>query len=173
MRRIYESSALSRDDDDPFSPRDDGDDENRSINPVAASHALLPKAVRRRAVDVSVTTDRTEYTPGEPVAFRVRFRNRLPIPVSIPVSSPVPWHWAVDGRVSARSTPPDEPDEESLFTFGRSERKTFTRTWSQSWRVDERRWEPVEAGEYELSVAINTAIGGERFLTDATRIEIR
>jgi hypothetical protein len=173
MRRIYESSALSRDDDDPFSPRDDEDDEHRSINPVAASHALLPNAVRRRALAVSVTTERAEYDPGEPIAFRATFRNRLPIPVSIPIASPVPWHWAVDDRVSARTTPPDEPDEESLFTFGRSERKTFTRTWSQSWRVGERRWEPVEPGEYEISVAVNTAIGGERFLTDATQIRIR
>ncbi|MFW5974117.1 MAG: hypothetical protein ACOCPZ_01895 [Natrialbaceae archaeon] len=173
MRRIYESSALSRDNDDPFSPRDDKDDENRSINPVAASHALLPKAIRRRAVDVSVTTDRTEYASGDPVAFRVTFRNRLPIPVSIPVSSPVPWHWAVDDRISARFTRPDEPDDGSLFTFGRSERKTFTRTWSQSWQVGERRWEPVETGGYEISVAVNTAIGGEQFLADTTRIEIR
>lgn len=172
MRRIYESNALSRDDDDPFSPRDD-DDEKRSINPVAASHALLPKAVRRRAVDVSVTTDRDEYAPGEPVALRATFRNRLPIPVSIPVSSPVPWHWAVDGRVSAQLTPPDEPDGGSLFTFARSERKVFTRTWPQSWRVDDRHWDPVDAGEYEITVSINTAIGGERLLTDATRVTIR
>ncbi|MDZ5810758.1 hypothetical protein U4E84_05270 [Halorubrum sp. AD140] len=173
MRRIYESDALSRDEDDPFSPRGSDEKESRSLNWSALSHAILPAAVRRRAVSVAVETDKRRYESDETVLIRVTFHNRLPFPVAVPTKTPVPWHWSVDGRVAAMDAPPDEPDESSLFRFERNERKIFTRRWDQLYRVDERHWEPAGAGEHDLSVAINTPMADETHLRAETTIRTR
>lgn len=173
MRRIYESDALRRDEDDPFSPRVADEDTSRSLNWQALSHAIVPAAVRRRAISVTIETDREQYESGDPVLLRATFHNRLPFPVVVPTSTPVPWHWAVDGRVGASDVLPDEPEDASLFRFERNERKVFTRRWDQLFQVDERRWEPARAGEHEISVSINTPIDDGTQLTAETTIRTR
>lgn len=165
MRRIYESDALHRDDADPHSPRErDRTPKYRSLNWRAASHALLPVRLRRWALDVQIETNRDVYAVGEPVDLRVRFRNRLPMPVTLRTESPVRWHWSVDGRIEARDDPPAEPDDPALFEFDRSETKTFTRRWPQRFRTDDRTWEPAGPGEYTLAVGVNDG-------TDSLRAE--
>lgn len=173
MRRIYESDALHQDDTDPHSPRErDGTPTYRSVNWRAASHALLPVRLRRWAIDVDIETSRDAYAVDEPVDLRVRFRNRLPIPVTLRTQSPVPWHWAVDGHVDAELEPPEEPDDRSVFEFARSETKMFTRRWSQRFKTDDRTWEPVEPGEYTLSVSVNRADADETLRAETSvRIE--
>ena len=173
MRRIYESDALHRDDADPHSPRErDGTPKYRSLNWRAASHALLPVRLRRWAIDVEIETPKETYAVDEPIDLRVRFRNRLPVPVTLRTESPVPWHWAVDGHVEARVEPPDEPDDRSAFDFARSETKTFTRRWPQRLKTGDRTWEAVEPGEYTLSVSVNDDDAGGRLSAETTvRVE--
>lgn len=173
MRRIYESDALHRDDADPHSPRErDGTPKYRSLNWRAASHALLPVALRRWAIDVEIETAKETYAVDEPIDLRVRFRNRLPFPVTLRTRSPVPWHWAVDGHVDARVEPPDEPDDRSAFQFGRSETKTFTRRWPQLFKTGDRTWEPAEPGEHTLSVSVNDGKDASESLRAETVVRI-
>lgn len=171
MRRIYESEALRRDDDDPFAPGEVDEREYRSVNWRKASHAFMPTALRSRAIDVSVETEKSVYARDEPVRFAVQFRNRLPVPVSLRTTSPVRWTWALDGLTEASRLPATAPEEPALFEFARSERKTFSRYWPQRFRESEREWSTAEPGEHTLSVSINAASGAER-LRDSTTFRI-
>lgn len=152
MRRIYESEALRRSDEEPHAPRERPDDDGpRTIDYASASHALMPTALRHRAVSVSVETDRESYGPDEPVRFRVLMHNRFPVPVVLRVPTPVRWQWGVDGHPEAsrvEATPPAEP---ALFEFDRGERKRFDRRWHQRFRESEREWSRAARGEHTLS----------------------
>lgn len=176
MRRIYESRALEYDDEDPYAPkrRDDASDSDpgpRTIDWSAASHALLPTWLRRRAISVTVETDQASYAPDEPVVFRVGFRNRLPVPVAVPTASPVPWTWSIDG-IDEASHLAGRPDESGLFKFGRAERKQFTRRWQQRFQRDGRTWTTADRGEHVLSVRIDTPSGVDAVTAETTfRIE--
>jgi len=169
MRRIYESEALSRDDDTPFVPGEEGEGRNyRSINWENASHALVPRWLRPYAIDVAIETDRERYAPDEPVGFRVEFRNRFPIPISLSTLSPVRWTWAIDGVEEASYVEQPVPDEASTFGFERAERKRFSRQWSQRFRTSKSEWEPAEAGEHTVSVRVNASRGAERLSDSAS-----
>jgi len=169
MRRIYESEALSRDDDDPFVPGNEDDpDRYRSINWENASHAFVPRTLRPLAIDVSIETNRQRYAPDEPVGFRVEFRNRLPIPISLTTRTPVRWMWAMDGVDEASYVDEPAPEERSTFQFARAERKQFTREWSQRFQMSPSEWELAEPGEHTVSVGINTDRGAERLTDSAT-----
>lgn len=157
MRRIYESRALAYDDEDPYAPKRSDDDTGRSRRVVdwqAASHALVPVRLRRRAIDVSVATDSDTYAKDEPVHFEASFRNRVPFPIVLRTDSPVRWTWLVDGLDEA-SHVVEYPTEASLFTFGRSERKTYRRSWPQRFRETPGSWVPAESGEHKLSIRVN------------------
>jgi len=172
MSRIYDSDALRRDD-DPGSPRKRPEDRgNRSINWGTASHALLPNWLRHRAIAVDVKTPHERFAVDERVDFRVRFRNRMPFPVTLRTQSPVPWHWTVDGHVSAVRAPLDEPDEPSLFRFSRAETKTFTRYWTGQLKTGERIWTPVGPGEYDLGVAVNVVDPETKGLAATTTVRL-
>lgn len=169
MRRIYESQALSRDDDDPFVPgNEDDEDRYRSINWENASHAFVPQAIRPLAIDVSIETNRQRYAAGESVGFRVTFRNRLPIPISLTTRTPVRWTWAIDGVEEASYFEESVPEESSAFQFARAERKQFTREWSQRFRTTRSEWELAEPGEHTVSVAVNAKHGADRLADSAT-----
>lgn len=180
MRRIYESRALERDDDDPHMPggSEGGSSEassrlgGRMVDWTAASHAFLPKAFRHRAIAVSISTDREIYTAEEPVVLRVKMRNRLPFPVSLQTSSPLRWSWSVDGFREASKYDDGTPTDQGLFTFGRSERKQFTRRWHQRFRETEREWSRAGPGEYTISASVNVEGAGRKGLTAETTIRI-
>jgi hypothetical protein len=174
MRRIYESRALEYDDEDPHAPKRKRTREvagPRTVDWGAASHALLPRAVRAWAVEVDVETDREVYAVDEPVGFEVRLVNRIPFPVSLRTDSPVRWSWAVDGLAEA-SRILDYPEEADLLEFGRSERKVFRRKWSQRVRESPDRWAAAERGEHTLSVRINAPGAEGRGLTAETTFRI-
>lgn len=160
MRRLYESSAVKRDDDE-FTPSDHRD---RDIEPRAMRHVpgnwlsrrLVPNALRHWAISVSVDIDRDSYPEGTAIPFVVTMRNRLPIPVEVPTRSPLLWTWAVDGKQDAASIDiRDTPQETRGFRFDRGERKTFRKEWDQQFRVSESRWERATPGEYVISAALN------------------
>jgi len=176
MRRIYESQAVSRDDEDPFLP---GEREYfqpqamRSINGSAWSNRLVPHWVRRRAISVSVETPQTVFERGEPIPFRITFDNRFPIPVSIRTQSPIRWQWAIDDIPEAvEASLRDPPDETGALHFKRGERITFQRQWSGRFQVSKREWEAATPGEYTLSVGINVKNPARAGLQDETTIRI-
>lgn len=177
MRRIYESDALSRDDDDSFSPKEQDDDTSpqafRSINASVWSDYFVPHRLRCWVVSVGLSTAKEEFEQDEHIPFRVTMKNRVPVPVSIKTSSKILWEWAVDGHSRAEHISlRDIPQETSKFQLDRSETVRFTKTWDQMFRVTEREWEPASPGEYTLQVGINVVGENDYGLTDETRIRI-
>ena len=177
MRRIYESNALRRDDDDPAVPNElDGSDHPqamRSLNSSWLSRWLLPRRVRRWAVTVSLSTPRTEYPVGSSVPFSVTMKNTMPFPVSIPTVSPVLWTWRVDGLDEASRIPQyDPPRRGGRFRFDRGERKRFRKRWNGTFRVAEDEWAPAEPGEHTIGAGINVADGPGEGLSDETTIRL-
>ncbi|SDQ36569.1 hypothetical protein [Natronobacterium texcoconense] len=176
MRRIYESDAITRDD-DPFSPseRDSTTEPQaaRSINGSAWSKRLVPHWLRRRAISLEVTTPETEFAPETPIPFTVTMKNALPIPITIRTASPVLWSWSVDGVPEAsRVTTRDPPERTGELHFDRGERLQFRKTWSGLFRVSDREWEPAEPGEYTIRAAINVDGPLRNGLVDETTVRI-
>lgn len=181
MKRIYESDALDRDDDDPFSPSASAVDSTgrgyglggSMVDWGATSHALLPGVLRAWAIDVSVETDSPVYDRDRDVAIRVTMRNRLPFPIHLRTGGSLYWNWAVDGATAGSRLPADGPDGDSrLLSFDRSERKRFVRTWPQRFRTDEAEWTAAEPGSYEVEAWINVAAPVERGLHASASFEI-
>lgn len=172
MRRIYESDALVADD-DPHTPTGRDRDRPRAIDWGAASHALMPTGLRDRALEVSVTTDRRVVRAGSPLTVRVKFRNRLPVPVRLVTDSPVRWRWAVDGVPAASElATAGPPDRRSTLDFARRERKTVTRTWRGAIRGRDGEWTPVDPGEHTIAAWVNVPDAADRGLRDETTIRI-
>lgn len=176
MRRIYESDALGRDDDDPFSP---GEREERarpramrSVPAAKLSRWLTPKGLRHRAVSVRVSTPQPAYPVGERVPFLVEMHNALPFPVSLETRSPLLWSWSVDGHREAELAPEEPPEEPGRLSFERGERKRFRRSWNGLFRVSDREWEEAERGEYTLSAAINVDSPDRAGVTDSTTVRL-
>lgn len=176
MRRIYESRALHRDDEEPHAPgeQDDyGPQAMRSVDGSAWSRRLVPNRLRYRAVSVAIETPGSEFHPGETVPFRVTMKNSMPFPVTIETRSPVLWTWHVDGVEEAAHVPlQDPPAESGGFHFDRGETKQFTRRWRQSFKVSESEWEPADPGEYTLGAALNVADAEAKGLTAETTVRL-
>lgn len=175
MRRIYESDALKRDDEDAFTPEEDDQEPQsfRSINAAAWSDRLLPHAFRCWAVSVRIETSQETYRQGETVPFRVTMDNSLPLPVTVRTRTPVLWSWSIDGYEEASHvTLRDPPEEPSKLHLDRGETLRFDREWSQMFRVSEREWEPADNGEYTLRAEINVDSESATGLADETTIEI-
>lgn len=177
MRRIYDSQAVSRDDDDSFKPREEKRETEpqsfRSLNASAWSDRLIPHKVRRWSVSVDIWTPAEEFTTDEDIPFTVTMRNRLPIPMTVQTSEPLPWNWSVDDHVEAnRVGVRDPPDIDSSLSFDRGETREFNKRWSGMFQVSEREWERAEPGEYTLSAAINVDDAAAAGLAAETTIRI-
>lgn len=177
MRRIYESDALGRNDDDQFSPneRDAADrlQSMRSVSGTTLSRRLVPHWLRHRAISVEVSTPRIEYSPGEAVPFRVTMGNSMPFPITFRTISPLLWTWHVDGVAEASHVPlRDPPDESGEFRFGRGERKRFTKRWEQMFRVSEGEWKPAGPGEYTIGAWLNVEDPAEKELYGETTVRV-
>ncbi|MFC7176969.1 hypothetical protein [Halosegnis marinus] len=176
MRRIYESNALDRDDDDPFAPNEREPRVRptamRSLPAERVSRLVVPHRLRCRAVRATVSTPADTFARGEQVPFFVEFRNTLPFPVSLRTRSPLLWSWAVDGHREADTTAEDPGGDAGRLTFARGERKRFHRTWSGLFRVTPTEWEEPAPGEYTLSAGINVADPFREAVTAATTVRI-
>ncbi|ELY55107.1 hypothetical protein [Natronolimnohabitans innermongolicus] len=148
------------------------DDSRYTITTFLSS--LVPAALARRAVAVSIRTDRDVYARDDPVAITVDFKNRLPIPVSIPTPSQRRWGWTVDGDLEASDERRYVPDRPAVFRFRGGERKQVRFTWHGRFeRTAGGRRESVvpDPGEYELRAFIAT--GEETYRpSDATTIRL-
>lgn len=153
-RRAERTDALARDDDHPSTPAA-RPSATRSLDATKASHALLPRSIRRRAVVVDCVTDHERYAPDDPVCLRVTVRNRLPLPICLRTTAPVPWTWSVDGVDRASEIDADAlPDDSGTLRLGRRETRTFEATWYQRVRVADDEWIAVDAGEHTLSARL-------------------
>ncbi|AGB36422.1 hypothetical protein [Natronococcus occultus] len=175
MRRIYESSALQRDDDDQFTPRERETEPQslRSIDSTGLSRRLVPAWLSHRAISVDVSTPRSTYPVDTAVPFRVTMRNAMPFPITITTRSPIPWHWTVDGLTDAAEISlHDPPAEPQGFRFDRGERKRFTKRWHQRFRVADDEWEAAEPGTHTIGAGLNVADAAKKGLYDETTITI-
>ena len=176
MRRIYESDALDRDDEDPFRPGASDREKPRAARtlPVGTlSETLFPRRLRHRSISVDVSTPRDVYEAGETVPFVVTMKNAMPFPVSVPTVSPVLWTWAVDGHREASHVPEIPAQEPSALEFGRGEWKEFHRNWNGMFQVSESEWTRAGPGEYTIHAGINVESPAESGVRDETTIEIR
>lgn len=159
MRRIYDSDAIYRSDDEPGAPverqRQTTPQSFRSINSTSWSRRLIPHWLRHRAISVRIETTEAEYRVGEPVPFRVTMKNAMPFPVTIVTESPLVWDWAVDDLPRASHVTKQPPDETDQFQFARGERKQFHKRWDGMFKVAGDEWERAGPGEYTLSASIS------------------
>ncbi|WP_276272701.1 hypothetical protein [Haloarcula litorea] len=176
MRRIYESDAIARDDDDSFAPNERDDDYSpsamRSLPSSSLSGLLLPTRLRHRALSVTVETPASTYGVGEEIPIRVTLRNRYPFPVVLRTPTPRLWNWHVDGAPEASRVPEAVPEEPREFTFDRSERKQFHRRWRQLFKVTDREWEDAAPGEYTIGAYLDVDDPEEKGLADETTVRI-
>jgi hypothetical protein len=174
MRRrgVYDSDAVDRDDEDPFRPGERGRGSRSLVDWTNVSHALVPVAVRDRAIRVSVETDRETATPGEPVGIRVELFNRLPFPIVLRTLSSVRWHWAVDDLLEASHVADHDGGAPALLRFDRRERKTFERVWSGSFRERENQWVAADPGDHEVSAWVNVDDAAGRGLHASTTVHV-
>jgi len=176
VRRIYESSALDRNDEDPFRPNESPDRTApaaaRTVPAEMLSRQLTPRWLRHRALSVDISTPQTAYPAGTPVPITVRIHNRLPIPIAVETRSPLLWTWHVDGHRDASYVPESLPDEPGEYTFDRGERKRFDRRWTQTFKVSSSEWEPADPGEYVIGAGIEVGGAAEKGLYDETTVRI-
>ncbi|WP_265109500.1 hypothetical protein [Halosolutus halophilus] len=122
--------------------------------------ALVPATLARRAVAVSVETDRDRYERDDPVEITVDFKNRLPVPVEIPTPRQRPWGWTIDGELEATDERRYTRARPSAFRFRGSERKQVSVTWNgrlERVRTGAHNESIVpDPGEYEVRVFVAT-----------------
>lgn len=178
MRRIYESEAIHRDDEDGFVP---GERRDRSNRPLAMrmfpstwlSRTLVPGWLRNRSIAVDVSTPREEYPIGVDVPFVVTMKNVMPFPITLPTRSAVLWTWDIDGVTEASHVRlRDPPTDKHGFRFERGERKSFRKRWTQTFRVSRSEWEPVSTGEYTIGAGLNVDDSAEKGLYSQTTVRI-
>ncbi|MFB6236431.1 MAG: hypothetical protein ABEH81_08520 [Halopenitus sp.] len=143
---------------------------------TAALARIVPTWVARRAVTVSVATDKDTYEPGEPVEITVEFDNRLPVPVEVPTRGQRRWGWAVDDVLEADDATRYVSGDPLTFPFRAGETKTVTTVWNGHFRRttedDLDRSEPAEPGEHTIQAFLATAGADERpEATTAIRID--
>lgn len=176
MRRIYQSNAIRRDDEEPHVPNESDNSRPqafRSIDTGSLSRRFVPDRLRHWSVSIDISTPQSTYPVGRSIPFAVEMKNAMPFPVTITTRSRLLWQWDVDGIPEASHVEVrDVPEEEMGFEFDRGERKRFRRRWNGMFRLNTSEWEPAEPGEYTIGAAINVADPAERGLYDETSVEI-
>lgn len=164
LRHSVTKRRAGRRDDDQL-----GLDESRNYVAEALG-TLVPQALARRSIAVSVATDRRRYRPGEPVEVTAEFRNRLPVPVVVRTPGRRLWGWSVDGQLEASDEPRYASARPNSFAFRPRERKRVVVQWDGRFkRVGERtRWVDADPGEHEIR-AFLAFDGGP---SDATTVRV-
>ncbi|GAB7018941.1 hypothetical protein [Halostagnicola bangensis] len=133
---------------------------------------FVPAALARRAVVVSVSTDRDVYERGDSVEVTAEFKNRLPVPVELATPSQRRWGWSVDGFLEASDERLYTRSSPSTFRFRGGERKRVSFVWNGRLEYTRGRHESVrpEPGEHEIRVFVATR--GEHDPSDTTTITL-
>ncbi|GAB7009228.1 hypothetical protein [Halorubrum trueperi] len=176
MRRVRGGDGVDRADDDPYRPNEsDARPEPRAARTLPAATLtrwLLPHGLHRRAVSVRVRTSDDAYDRGDPVPIAIELRNPMPFPVTVRTRSPVPWTWHVDGHRDASHVPEPLPNSETRFTLDRGERRRFTRTWEQCFKVSETDWRPAEPGAHTIGAGLAVEDPAAHGVYDETTVRI-
>lgn len=138
------------------------DTEESRLSVATLLAAFVPDALARRAIAVSIETDREIYARDEPVEVTVDFTNRLPVPVAVPTPRRRRWGWSIDGELEASDERLYVRDRPSAFRFRGGERKQVRFTWhGRLERTAGQRHESVVPGpgEYELRAFVATGDG--------------
>lgn len=134
---------------------------------------LVPMSLARRAVTVSVSTDRQRYERGDAVELTANFKNWLPVPVEIPTPKQRPWGWDVNGELEASDERVHTRENPSAFRFSGGERKQVEFVWNGRFERTEgvHEWVTPAPGEYEITVFVATHPRTHR-LSDSTTVRI-
>lgn len=157
------------------SERSGADDDSRytTANFLAA---LVPTALARQLLRVSVETDRRTYDRDDPVEITVEFKNPLPVPIDIPTPEQRRWGWTIDGLLEASDEDRYTRSRPSTFSFGGGERKRTSFTWNGRFELHRengsRESVVPDPGEYKIRVFVATREEASR-PTDATTVTIR
>ena len=146
---------------------------SRRLSVATLLSSLVPTSLARRAIAVSVGTDREVYDRGEPVEITVEFKNRLPVAVDVPTPRRRRWGWSVDGELEATDERRYVRSKPSTFTFRGGERKRVSVTWSGRFERTDGRHEFVlpEPGTHEIRAFVATGSNGFQ-PSDVTTIQI-
>lgn len=134
---------------------------------------LVPAPIARRAIAVTVSTDREVYDRDDPVTITVTFDNRLPVAVTVPTPTRRRWGWSVDEHLEATDERRYTRRTPSSFDFRAGERKRLAVDWNGRLERTDGVHESVvpEPGEYEIAAFVATHRGRYR-PRDATTITI-
>ena len=135
---------------------------------------LVPIPIARRAIDVSVSTDRDVYDRDTEVPITVEFRNRLPVAVSVPTPTQRRWGWTIDGHLEGSEERRFVRQVPASFPFRAGQRRRFEVIWNGRIRrtgaIDESVVPP--AGEYEITAYL--AAHENRYRpSDQTTVSVR
>ncbi|WP_394740853.1 hypothetical protein [Natronococcus roseus] len=156
------------------SERSGADDDSRYTTATFLA-ALVPTALARRLLRVSVETDRQVYDRDDPVEITVEFKNPLPVPIDIPTPEQRRWGWTIDGLLEASDESRYTRSRPSSFSFGGGERKRTSFVWNgrfERHRGDYRESVVPNPDEYEIRVFVATHEGSFR-PSDSTTVTIR
>jgi hypothetical protein len=117
---------------------------------------FVPQSLARRALAVTVETDKDRYRLGEPVRLTVTIRNKLPVPMSVATPGRRLWGWTVDGELEASDESRYEGDSAGTLVFRASEEKVLRHEWSGRFkRVGDRTtWETPDRGTHEIGAFV-------------------
>lgn len=157
-------TSASRDDPDRF-----GFDESKNYVTDFLGK-LVPAALARRAIAVTVETDRPSYERDDPIEITVTFRNRLPVPVRVPVPRSRRWGWSVDGQLEGSDERIYVRPNPSTFDFRGGETKRITVDWDGRFERTDGRHERIAPapGEYEIAAFVATEDRTPRDVTTVT-----
>jgi hypothetical protein len=139
---------------------------DESHNPVAdAVGKFVPQSLVRRALSVTLETDRETYAPGDDVEMTVTIENRLPVPVVLETPTRRLWGWSVDGVPEASDERVFVADEPGTLAFRAGERKVLTHVWHGSFKRtgdegETTRWVEAEPGVHDVTAFV--AVEGDR-----------
>lgn len=146
--------------------------ETRDLNVLTRGmERLVPHAVARRAVTISVETGRRRYDVGEPVGITVRISNRIPFPIEVVTAGRRIWGWRVDGLLEASDERIHETTEPRRFSMQARETKTIQFEWDCRFKRQgsPTRWERAARGEHEIEVFLAT----DPVKSDSAAIELQ
>ena len=137
-----------------------------------ALRALVPQWLSQRSIEVSVSTDREEYTVGDSVDILIDISNRLPFPITVATAHQRIWGWTVDGELEASDERRHEPERPADFDMKGFETKRLEVTWDGQFKREgsPTRWVEPDPGVYEIGAFVTTTHEPSR---DSTTITLR
>lgn len=126
------------------------------VLPRSVASKLLPRALAKRGISVTIDADRGRIEPGESVEITIEIANRFPVSVSVPIEGKQSWGWSVDGLEAAREESTFRSETVTELTLEGWERRSYTRRWDGTFRRpgDPPRWEPADPGRYEIEAYV-------------------